>query len=189
MPPKNRFTRDQIIHAALDITRARGFSAVTARAVAEKLGASPKVIFGLFPDMAALKAGVLAAADEIYQRCLSAAMAAGEFPPYKASGLAYIDFARREKMLFQLLFMRDRTGEPLEKETESLRPVLAAIRHSTGMSEEEAFHFHLEMWVCVHGIATMIATGFLEWDARDVSNMVTDIYQAALSRRARQEKE
>lgn len=34
-------------------------------------------------------------------------MESGEYPPYKASGMAYIDFARREKHLFRLLFMRN----------------------------------------------------------------------------------
>ena len=37
--------------------------------------------------------------------------------------------------------------------------------------------FHLEMWVYVHGIATMFATGFLdlEWDL--ISKMMSDCYQ------------
>ena len=38
-------------------------------------------------------------------------MSAGQYPPYKASGMAYIRFAREQRELFKLLFMRDRTNE------------------------------------------------------------------------------
>jgi hypothetical protein len=35
----------------------------------------------------------------------------------------------------------------------------------------------MEMWVYVHGIATMLATGFLDLDWDLVSKMITDAYQ------------
>ena len=41
MPPKAKFTREEIVSAALEITRAGGISAVTARAVGSKLTALP----------------------------------------------------------------------------------------------------------------------------------------------------
>ena len=40
MPPACRFTREQIVAAALAITRERGFDAVTARAIADTLHSS-----------------------------------------------------------------------------------------------------------------------------------------------------
>ena len=51
MPPACRFTREQIVAAALAITRERGFDAVTARAIADQLHASSKVIFSAFSGM------------------------------------------------------------------------------------------------------------------------------------------
>ncbi len=47
MPPKFKFTRAQIIDAAVNITRKNGISALTARALATELGSSSKPIFGL----------------------------------------------------------------------------------------------------------------------------------------------
>jgi len=41
----------------------------------------------------------------------------------------------------------------------------------------EAKLFHLEMWAFVHGIAAMMATGFLDLDRELVSRMLTDAYQ------------
>ena len=43
--------------------------------------------------------------------------------------------------------------------------------------EERAERMHLEMWTCVHGIATMLATSFLSLDWELISDMLTDVYQ------------
>ena len=36
---------------------------------------------------------------------------------------------------------------------------------------------HLEMWTCVHGIGSMLATSFLELDFELISRMLSDVYQ------------
>lgn len=182
MPPKCRFTREEVIQAALDMTREGGPGCVTARAVGERLNSSSKVIFSLFHNMEELQGEVLRAADELYRSYLREDMESGRYPVYKASGLAYIRFAREERELFKLLFMRDRTGEPVDQGAEEIRPLVELIRKGTGLSERQAYLFHLEMWVYVHGIAAMIATAYLEWDGDMISAMMTDAYEGLKSR-------
>lgn len=91
--------------------------------------------------------------------------------------MAYIQFARDERELFKLLFMRDRSGERIEEDREAIRPQLNIIMKNLGVSEDEANMFHLELWVYVHGIATMIATSYLEWDEDFVSRTLTDAFE------------
>ncbi len=174
MPPKCKFTREQVVEAALAVTRAQGAEAVTARSVAAGLGASPKVIFSLFRNMEELQAEVLRAADSLYRRRISEGMSSGEYPPYKGSGMAYVRFAREEKQLFRLLFMRDRSSETIGEDRESVRPQLELIEKNLGLDEDAAYLFHLEMWLYVHGIAAMFATSYLDWDMALVSRMLTD---------------
>ena len=174
MPPKCKFTREQVVEAALAVTRAQGAEAVTARSVAAGLGASPKVIFSLFRNMEELHAEVLRAADSLYRRRISEGMSSGEYPPYKGSGMAYVRFAREEKQLFRLLFMRDRSSETIGEDRESVRPQLELIEKNLGLDEDAAYLFHLEMWLYVHGIAAMLATSYLDWDMALVSRMLTD---------------
>ncbi len=176
MPPKFKFTKDEILAAALDITRENGLESLTARSLAARLGSSTKPIFGLFQSMEEVQAGVLEAANALYQSYLLTDMRSGEYPPYKASGMAYIRFAREEKNLFRLLFMRDRTGETIEENREEIRPILEIIMANLGLSEEDAYLFHLELWLYVHGIATMIATNYLDWDICFISKALTDAY-------------
>ncbi len=177
MPPKFQFTKQEITDAALNITRRHGFSGLTARALAAELGCSVKPIFGAFQNMEQVQQAVLGAADALYCGYIREDMAKGEYPPYKASGMAYIRFAKDEKELFKLLFMRDRRRERIEEDTEAIRPMLELIRGALGIGETEAKLFHLEMWIFVHGIAAMIATDYLEWDDAFISRALTDMYQ------------
>lgn len=176
MPPKCRFTREEIIQAALDLTAEKGVGALTARGLAQRLGSSAKPIFGLFANMEEVQQEVVKAANLRYQEYLRQDMSAGRYPPYKASGMAYIRFAREQKELFKLLFMRDRTHE--EKAAgDELEALLGLIQKNMGLSRDDAYRFHLEMWIYVHGIATMIATAYLEWDMDFISAALTDDYQ------------
>ena len=176
MPPKCRFTREEIIQAALDLTAEKGVGALTARGLAQRLGSSAKPIFGLFANMEEVQQEVVKAANLRYQEYLRQDMSAGRYPPYKASGMAYIRFAREQKELFKLLFMRDRTHE--EKAAgDELEALLGLIQKNMGLSRDDAYRFHLKMWIYVHGIATMIATAYLEWDMDFISAALTDAYQ------------
>lgn len=100
MPPACRFTREQIVAAALAITRERGFDAVTARAIADTLHSSSKVIFSAFSGMDELLAATIAAADAQYRAYSADFVRNSADPPYKAVGTAYIRFARNEPNLF-----------------------------------------------------------------------------------------
>lgn len=177
MPPKFKFTREQIITAALDVTRRNGMEGLTARGLAAELGSSAKPIFGLFQNMEEVQSEVVSSANVLYQSYLQKSMTNKKYPPYKASGMAYIQFAKEEKELFKLLFMRDRTGEKIAENREEVRPMLDIIMKNLQLSEDEAYFFHLESWLYVHGIATMIATNYLDWDIEFIDKALTDAYE------------
>lgn len=177
MPPKCKFTKEEIIQAALDIAREDGIKAITARALGAKLNASSKPIFSLFQNMEEVQQEVIKAANQLYQQYLTQDMTSGNYPIYKASGMAYIRFAEEEKKLFQLLFMCDRSNENTAAQTNELTEIISIIQTNTGLSYDKAYLFHLEMWVYVHGIATMIATNYLKWEKEVVSLMLTDAYE------------
>lgn len=188
MPPKFKFTKADILKAALDITREKGISSLTARSLAAKLGCSVKPIFGQFQNMEEVQQEVLTSAKELYQSYLHEDIPSGKYPPYKASGMSYIRFAKEEKELFKLLFMRDRSGEKIEENKKEIEPLLQMIQKNTGLSEDEAYLFHLEMWLYVHGIATMLATSYLEWDVDFINKVLTDAYMGLKYRYCREEK-
>lgn len=182
MPPKIKITKTDIIDTALNLVRKDGEQAINARSIASALNCSTQPIFSNFAAMDDLRSAVRDAANVLYQAYLEADMALGKYPPYKASGMAYIRFAREERELFKLLFMCDRSNEMIQEDRESVRPLLEMIQKNLSINEDEALLFHLEMWIYVHGIATMIATGYLNWDDTFISNLLTDAYEGIKNR-------
>jgi AcrR family transcriptional regulator len=177
MPPKLRITKDDIIQAALEIVRLEGAQAINARTVASALHCSTQPVFSNFATMDELRLAVVEKADALCQAYMEKEISSGHFPPYKATGMAYIRFAKEERELFKLLYMRDRSGEPLPGNAGQFNEAVSAVQSGTGLSQPDAQLFHLEMWAYVHGIATMFATGFLNLDWSLVSKMLTDAYQ------------
>ena len=184
MPPKNKFTRNEIISCALGIAEEGGLEAVTARAVASCLEASSKVIFGCFESMNELQNEVVAAAYQKYLDEQARLCESGEYPVYKASVMAYICFARSYPKLFKILFMQISPPDEPGK-LEEMNRFTDIVSKNVGIAKDDAYMFHLEMWVYVHGIATMIATGYLNWEQETVSRMLTDAYMGLKERYAK----
>ncbi|MBR3020395.1 MAG: TetR/AcrR family transcriptional regulator [Clostridia bacterium] len=187
MPPKVKITREDILATAIRIIRRDGAEACNARSVAVALHCSTQPVFSNFSSMADLRQAVIERAYEIYLTQQKEAMSKGDFPPYKASGMAYIRFAQEERHLFRLLFMRDRKAEDIGLPNPELQAMSSLVQGQLALSPDDARFFHLEMWVYVHGIASMIATDFLPWDWGLISRMLTDQYQAMAKQYAHKE--
>ncbi len=178
MPPKIQFLKEDIVLAAFRLVQREGIEAFTARTVAEELGASVKVLFRDFPSLSDLKKAVITYAERFNADYTVKAMQnATTVPPYKASGLAYIRFAWEEPHLFSLLYMRDRSGESIDDGKENIAPYIHAIVAHSNLTEDAAYRLHLEMWIYVHGLASMIVTKYLRWDEEFILSSITDVYQ------------
>ena len=200
MAPKVKLTKEQIVQTALELIHENGESAINARSIAAALECSTQPVFSNFATMEDLRYAVTETAYEIYLSFLAREAESDKYPKYKAFGMAYIRFAKEERELFKLLFMRDfsfhfffffpffkllfmrdRTGEDTSTSPdfeESAKMIAAA----NGVSIEEARLIHLEMWSCVHGIAVMLATSFLPLEESLISDIISDVYHGVLAR-------
>ena len=180
MPAKIKVTREDIVEAAVALTREGSLSALSARTVAARLGCSTQPIFSNFPGMDALLKAVLTRAYEIYAARIYQAMDEGRYPAYKASGMAYIAFAVEEPQLFRLIFMRDRRGEEINDMTDEAETIIMMIMNATGLSRKDAGQLHGDMWIFVHGLAAMYVTGFYLYNEAAVSETLTRVYFSLL---------
>jgi AcrR family transcriptional regulator len=187
MPPIVKITKNDIIQTSLNLIRANGIDGINARSIAGALGCSTQPIFSNFSSMEELDEAVTVAAYELYLNFLRRETESGKYPQYKSFGMAYIRFADEEKQLFKLLFMRDRRGEDLTP-TADFESSVQIIMDSCGVSHEIASLMHMEMWACVHGIGTMLATSFLTLDWELISNMLTDVYHGIRARHLSEDK-
>lgn len=183
MPPKAKVSKEDIIAASVEIVRESGAGALNARAIAKKLGCSTQPIFSNFKSMEELRYEVLVYAAEVFRSYQENIIKSGEYQVYKASGIGYIKFAKEERELYKLLFMRDRSGEAYKNPVDQdFDKAASMVMEKTGLSHDEAMLFHLEMWVFVHGIATIAATSFLELDYDMIDKMLTDQFKGMIMR-------
>jgi len=185
MPPKVKITKEEIVQTALMLLRKDGADAINARSIAAALNCSTQPVFSNFATMEQLQQAVADAAHGLYLSFLQNEVQSGKYPPYKAFGMAYIRFAKEERELFKLLFMCDREGKAVNP-TADFTSSVEMIMRANGLPRETAERMHLEMWACVHGIGTMLATSFFapEWEL--ISDMLTDIYQGLRARHGKE---
>lgn len=176
MPPKVKITKEDIVETAVQLVRASGEQAINARAIAVALNCSTQPVFSNFATMDELQRSVIISAYDRYLEFIKSEVESGKYPKYKSFGMAYIRFAREEKELFKLLFMRDRSTEEGVTSID-FDDSVEMIMNANGFTREKATLMHLEMWSCVHGIATMFVTSFLSLDWELISDMLTDVYQ------------
>lgn len=183
MPPKAKFTREEIIEAALAIVREHGFSALTARALGEKLGSSARPIFTVFQSMEEVQQAVIEAAKALYKeyvdRGLSAEIA------FKGVGTQYILFSINEPKLFGLLFMSEQTQIPsltgvLPQIDESYSAILSSITNAYHVDQSAAENLYRHLWIYSHGIATLCATKMCRFTGEEISGMMTEVFKSLL---------
>ncbi len=176
MAPKIKIDKEKIIETAADIVRQQGESGLNARNIARALNCSTQPIFSNFPSMNDLKNEVVAFAEQVYKRYITAVILTQKYPEYKAYGMAYIFFAKEEKGLFKLLYMRERSGEDINDNTPFINEVYSVLQKNTGYNIDKAKLLHLEMWTFVHGLAVLAATDYLNLDEEMCSKMLSDVF-------------
>ena len=159
MAPKNKFTRDEMVAAAVQVVRTKGIDKLTAQALAAKLGTSTQPVFTCFSTMDTVRAEVRAAAEALYHAYSSKGLQ--EDVPFFGFGLQYIRFAKEEPELYRLLFLTpgaDGKNGALEAMIQSqaiVRPSLMQIYHIRATDADRYFR---DLWLVVHSLATLIVT-------------------------------
>lgn len=180
MPPKVKITKQAIINAGFKILREKGIESVNSRAIASQLNCSTQPIFSHFSSIEELKTTLFSKAREEYNIYIKKALK--KELPFKESGKAYISFAQNEPNLFRLLFMTknfDNISSPTEIDDNHFR-VLEVICNNTGIDKKKASRLYFDMWVVVHGIASMSVTGTITFSESMINDVLSDLYNGAL---------
>jgi len=178
MPPKAKFTKEEIINAALSIVKSEGFDALTSRELGKQLGSSARPIFTVFQNMDEVQQAVIESAKALYKQYVDQGLTWEH--PFKGVGTQYILFAVNEPKLFQLLFMTEQPQMPdlsgvLPLIEESYGEILLSIQKNYGISEQSAKRLYQHLWIYTHGIATLCATKMCRFTSEEISNMITEV--------------
>jgi AcrR family transcriptional regulator len=175
MPAKKCVTAEMILQSAIEFVRQKGEANLSAPALASFIGCSTQPLYAAFENIATLKKAVKERALAVYLDAMQAELTSKKYPAYKAFGMGYIHFARDERELFRLLFLCNRNGDFTVNDP-TFSKAVQTVQTTLGLQREQAEQFQLEMWAYVHGIATMLATGYLTLSEEMISQMLTDVY-------------
>ena len=176
MPPKVKFSKQEIVDAAVRVARDKGIDGVTAREIAAELGVSTRPIFTYFDTMDEVKAEVFQTAKELYRAYVERGLA-GPIP-FLGVGQQYIRFAHDEPELYKLLFLT-RPGNASGGAMEALRFSQDLARESLmriyNMDAHTADCYFRDLWLVVFSFATLIVTDDCPYTDAEMSAILTEV--------------
>lgn len=176
MPQKPKFTREEIVDAALKIAADKGIRALTSRALGAELGSSARPIFTVFNSMEEVLAEVRKAA---FARFNEYSERVGEdIPAFKRIGVQMILFANEQPKLYRLLFMSE---QPEAKSFDDMfanlgDPAVQSIdfiQRDYSLSHDDAMQLFKHVWIYTYGLGVLIATGMCSFTADETQKMLT----------------
>jgi len=157
------YSREQVIDAAFELVREKGWNAVTTRAIAKKLGSSTMPIYSHVQSVEELERELRVKARELQKKF--------QKYPYTEHALlnlafGYVVFARDEKHLFKFLYL-DRPGEMDLENGEGMRNFFfleygedseegRALMELKRSGQETLIQY---TWIFTHGLAMLVNAG------------------------------
>lgn len=183
MPPKPKFTKEEIVTAALELVSEKGIEALTARELGVRLGSSARPIFTVFNSMEEVQAEVRTAALKRFEGYAEKAMHYS--PVFKQVGMQMILFAIEEPKLYQLVYMSENAGATdFESIVERLGDVaqlcVDVIQRDYGLSAEDAKTLFEHVWIYTFGIGALCATGMCRFSQEEIIQMLGQDFMAML---------
>ena len=176
MPPKVKFQKDEIVGAAVEVARAKGIDAVTAREVAAALGVSTRPIFTYFDTMEQLKREVFEAARARYREYIERGLA--EPVPFLGVWRQYLAFAGDEPALYRLLFLTrpgDVSGGAMEALKFSQDMARDSIMRTYRMDAATADRYFRDLWLVAFSFATLIVTDDCPYTPKEMIDVGAEI--------------
>lgn len=183
MPPKPKFTKEQIVAIALDLVAQKGADALTARELGNALGSSARPIFTIYRSMDEVKKDVRQAAMnrfEQFDSCISE-----NLPILKQIGMKMVLFGVREPKLYQLLFMQENDHAMTFDDVFAILGPTAehcihAIEQDYGLTPEAAKMLFEHMWIYTFGVGALCATRVCLFEETRLAQMLTAEFQAMM---------
>lgn len=183
MPPKAKYTRDQIIDAAFGIVREKGRDALSARSLARALNSSTGLIFASFSSIEEVQREVVGRAKKLYAEYVMEGLK--ERIPFKGFGMKYIRFAKDEPELFRMLFMcgdgSDIDSHFLPYNDDNSPVVLETVMKNFKLSESQARRLYNHMSVYAFGLASLFVQRIYMFTMEDISRMISEVFAAIIT--------
>lgn len=184
MPPKAKYTKEQIVKMAFDMTRENGFSSVTARELGKRLGTSVSPIFTVFQNMNELQQEVRKLAMQEFITYVGNVL---EYTPsFKRFGMQMISFAIEEPQLFRILYMQENEenctfDDFIETLGESAYMCIEIIQKDNDVTKEEAVILFRQAWIQAFSICVLLINKICCFTQEEIADILSLGFQGTLN--------
>ena len=183
MPPKPKFTRDEIVQTALEVVSQKGVEALTAKELGDALGTSARPIFTVFSSMKQVQDAVREAAMRRFEGFAEQKLP--DMPLFKQVGMQMVLFGVREPKLYQLLFMQEnRNAVSFDDVFGELGPTaetcIRLIQEEYAMAEADARLLFENVWIYTFGVGALCATRMCQFSEEKLGQMLSIEFQAMM---------
>lgn len=183
MPPKAKFTKEEIVQIAFEMTREKGFGSVTARELGKRLGTSATPIFTVFQNMYEVQMEVRKLAMKEFEKYVADAL--NYTPAFKQFGTQMIQFAMKEPQLFRILYMEvneesQSFDEMLKELGEPAKVCMDVIQRDYEVSKEDAVRLFRQAWIFTFSISVLLVNKICHFSSEEIMDMIGMEFQGAL---------
>lgn len=174
MAPKTKYTKDEVVKAAVRVVEADGLNALTARSVAIKLGSSTAPVYHHFATMDELALCVI---KETQRSLLEYTSRPYTDRVFLNMGTGVAMFALEHGQLYRALMLEgDRSSDVVREFFETLESELPKDSRFAALSSSERRGLLRKMWIFTHGLASLICVGLIKDCNQDyIINALVDV--------------
>jgi len=153
MPPKFKFTKEEIIESAFKIVKRSGWKGLSARSLANELGSSSRPIYSFFNSISDLEEEIVKKAVDLLHKYMIRKRTGD---PWYDHGIGYVMFALKEKHLFRSVNDEDhivyfkKYGDMI---WHTLTASLTNYPPFQELSQEQIYKIQVTRWLFAHGLA------------------------------------
>jgi len=160
MPPKTRYTREEVIRAAIAVIEKGGLTSLTARSVAVRLGSSTTPVYNHFATMDELALGVM---KETQRTLLGYTSQPYTDRVFLNMGVGVAMFACEHRRLYRALMLEgDRYSDVVRELLDILKSELTKDKRLVSLTDSERAALLRKMWTFTHGLASLICVGLIK---------------------------
>lgn len=160
MPPNIKYTKEEVIRAAVSVVEENGLGSLTARSVAVKLGSSTAPVYSHFATMDELAPEVIRETQRVLLEYTSRPYTDRVF---LNMGTGVAMFACEHNKLYKALMLEgDSYGDVVHEFIDILEFELTKDIRFRSLSDSERRVLLRKMWTFTHGLASLICVGLIK---------------------------
>lgn len=181
MPPKPKYSKDEIIDMAVQIAAKKGISAITARELADKLSVSSRPIYSYFESIDELKREVIQRimknfTSELYKKRPDANQ-------FLSVGLNLISFVKNNKEYYGII--KHEGSKYIDfKAVNSFADIIvdkvSKSEEYSGFSKAKIKDAYLKMAIFSHGLADFVYYGHIDGSESFIRKMLEETGKAIM---------